>query len=306
MNYKYLLIFSPLILLFLLIIIHLIRRKIIIKKINKLTTEEKCNKLNTLIYPFGYLYDHCKNTFHTTLDAWQRDFGYGAIFDLAAPHFNMIFDSLPVYFDYDGKTWLIEFWKGQYGINIGAEVGIYKADRILNKDEYDNEFFQPVGNDELFPICMNLYCKDEILGCICKHHWWLTTFKMGRFAKPKDVNVEISLTFPDYDMLDAFIDSLAQNPLAPESIHGNGLNISFLFDSCSTCQCSFLNKLYIAFVQFKNHCLYKLFVWSTAPFTISMDQILYLYEYAPFIFRKLFSMHSKKLYKKGNRKNFRK
>ena len=42
-----------------------------------------------------------------------------------APRFQMVFDALPVYFDYQKKTWLIEFWKGQYGINTGAEIGIY-------------------------------------------------------------------------------------------------------------------------------------------------------------------------------------
>lgn len=302
MNYKLLILLIPPIILLSLIIIHVIRRSIIIQKINKLSTEEKCKRLNTLIYPFGYFYDHCKDTFHTTLDAWQRDFGYGQIFDKAAPHFNMIFDALPVYFDYDGRTWLIEFWKGQYGINIGAEVGIYKSDRILGKDEYDNEFFTPVSDKQLFPICMHLYHNDEVLGCICKHHWWLTTFKMGRIAKPKNVAMEVALTFPDYEMLDAFIDALAEHPLAPENIHGNGLNLSFLFDSCSTCHGNFFRKLYSSWVMLKNRFLCKLFTWATVPFTNSMDRILYLYEYAPFTLRKLINIHSKKFYKNSRRK----
>lgn len=51
----------------------------------------------------------------STEDAWQRKYGYEALYDALAPHFNMIFDYYPVYFDYQGKTWLIEFWKGLYG-----------------------------------------------------------------------------------------------------------------------------------------------------------------------------------------------
>ena len=285
-------------LLILLAVISFTRHYQIVGKIRCLTTKEKCRRLNELIHPFGYYYDHCQGTFHTTLDAWQREFGYGRLFDLAAPHFNMVFDSLPVYFDYDGRTWLIEFWKGQYGINIGAEVGIYKSDRILNKSEYAKEFFQAVEDHELFPICMNLYYGEEILACICKHHWWLTAFKMGRIANPKGLSLDVSLTFPDCEMLNAFIDALAQNPLGPENIRGNGLNISFLFDSCSSCKENFFRKLYSAWVQIKNFSFCCLFTWVTKPFTNSMDRILYLYEYAPFAFHKLISIHSKKLYQK--------
>lgn len=306
MNHKYYFIFVPLILIFLIIIIHLIRRKIIIKKIDSLSTEEKCRRLNSLIYPFGYYYDHYKNTFHSTLNAWQRNFGYGQIYDRMAPHFNMIFDCLPVYFDYDGRTWLIEFWKGQYGINIGAEIGIYKSDRLLNKDEYDTEIFQSITNDELFPLCMNISCQDEELVCICEHHWWLTAFKMGRFANPKNLSLDVCLTFPNFTMLNNFVDALSQHPLAPEAICGSGLNVSFLFDTCSTCDYCFFKRMYTSFVQWKNRCLCGLFAWITSPFTVSMDQILYLYEYAPFAFRKLFTIHSQKLYKKGCRKNRRK
>ena len=270
------------------------KRNSIITKLNKLTKEEKCKRINTLIQPFGYNYDHCQDSFHTNLDSWQRDFGYGMIYDKAAPHFNMIFDSMPIYFNYDGKTWLIEFWKGQYGINIGAEVGIYKSDHILEKYEYDTEIFQAVEDDELFPLSMKLYENDNLLCCAGKRHWWLTAFKMGKIAFPKDIFVEFTLTFPNCEILNAFIDALAKHPLAPEDIYGNGLNITFLFDGYNNRHDSFYNT----WVMFKNSCFCKLFTWITAPLQNSMDQILYIYEYAPFAFRKLINIHSKQQYKK--------
>lgn len=275
------------------IVLLMIKRKKCLEKIKNLSTEEKCRRLNKLIYPLGYFYDHCKDSFHTTIDAWQRDFGYSRIYDKLAPHFNMIFDALPVYFDYKGKTWLIEFWKGQYGINIGGEVGIYKADRLLEEHEYETENFRTISDKELIPICMNLYHKDTCLGCICRRHWWLTTFIMGEVAPPKDILLEVNLTFPDYEMLDAFIDALAKHPLSPEDIHGNGLNISFVFDK-------YVHKknLYLDWVLLKNRFFCRLFIGATAPFKNSMDRILYLYEYAPFTLRKLINIHSKKQYRK--------
>ena len=39
----------------------------------------------------------------------------------------MIIDCEPVRFYYGGKKWLIELWKGQYGMTTGCEIGVYTA-----------------------------------------------------------------------------------------------------------------------------------------------------------------------------------
>ena len=39
----------------------------------------------------------------------------------AYQYVGMVFETLPVYFDYAGKTWLIQIWKGQYGICTECE-----------------------------------------------------------------------------------------------------------------------------------------------------------------------------------------
>ena len=73
---------------------------------------------------------------------------------LMAPRFQMVFDSLPVYFNYRGRTWLIEFWKGQYGINAGGEIGIYHCDRLLSESEYRNAHFKAAGEEEMLPCTL--------------------------------------------------------------------------------------------------------------------------------------------------------
>jgi len=299
---KILFIYIPILLLLLIVLIHLIRSRIKIRKINSMTTDEKTFRLNSLISPFGYFYNPFRDSYHTTLDAWQKEFGYTKLYDTIAPHFNMIFDFIPIYFDYDRKTWLIEIWKGQYGINIGAEIGIYNTDRILDKKEYGTEIFKPVEDDQLFPLCLNLYYKDEKLSSICQAHWWLTAFKMGRFSNLKNICTEIHITFPTPAMLYAFTEALTNNPFAPKKIYEKGLAVEFSFDYCTTCKTNILRKALISYTQWKNHLFCQLFNWVTKPFSISMDQILYLYEYAPFVFRKLFTIHSIKQYKKSHRK----
>ena len=111
--------FFLLFILFFLIFFHFRKRKII-RKLCCMSDQEKCCMLNELTEPLGYCYDARQDIFTSTTDAWQKRFGYGAIYDKFAPLLNMVIDSQPVYFDYDGKTWLIEFWKGQYGINTGC------------------------------------------------------------------------------------------------------------------------------------------------------------------------------------------
>ena len=68
------------------------RRKKIIKKVCSMCMKEKCHLLDELIEPFGYSYVLSQDIFTSRIDAWQREFGYCALFDKAAFRFNMVFD----------------------------------------------------------------------------------------------------------------------------------------------------------------------------------------------------------------------
>ena len=162
------------------------RRRWAIKKVYSMCCREKCELLNDLIAPFGYLYIECQDIISSRNDAWQRDMGYTSLFDRMAAHFHMVFDALPVYFNYRGRTWLIEFWKGQYGINTGAEIGIYYADRILSEEELSTFLFQAVEDKDMLPLSFELtrYRSDDCLASVSKKTWWLTAFCMGRFSQP--------------------------------------------------------------------------------------------------------------------------
>ena len=87
--------------------------------------KKKLQEINHVLAPFGFAYDPSKDIFYSLENAWQKEFGYGKLYDDLAPLMNMAIDCEPIYFDYDGKKWLIEFWKGQYGITTGAEIGLY-------------------------------------------------------------------------------------------------------------------------------------------------------------------------------------
>lgn len=133
------------------------RKRNIIAKVKALTPQEKDTLLDTLADTIGYGYDSSQDVFVARRDAPQRIFGYTTLFDLSAPYFNMIFDYETIYFDYNKRTWLIEMWKGQYGINTGCELGIYYADKIVTPDEYDTSHFKSVSDKDMLFTTLELH-----------------------------------------------------------------------------------------------------------------------------------------------------
>ncbi|MEW5785407.1 MAG: DUF4474 domain-containing protein [Bacillota bacterium] len=81
--------------------------------------------LDGILAGLGYAYDADQVIFYSTLEAWQRSFGYCRLYDEAAPLLSMIIDCEPVHFEYRGRQWLIQFWKGQYALTTGCEIGVY-------------------------------------------------------------------------------------------------------------------------------------------------------------------------------------
>ena len=119
------------------------------RKIRRMCAAEKIQLLNELAEPFGFCYVPCEDVFTSREDAWQRKQGYEALYDRAAVGAGMVFDALPIYFDYAGETWLIEFWKGQYGINTGGEVGVYHAGKVVPERYYRIAHFEAVEDQDM-------------------------------------------------------------------------------------------------------------------------------------------------------------
>ena len=152
----------------------------------------------------GFAYNSEKDIFYSTKNAWQKNFGYTHMYDVLAPIFNMIIDTEPVKFYYNNKNWLITFWKGQYGIVTGAEVGIYSTnEQKVNK----KTVYLPVDNNEMLCIYLVLYKNGKVITKIISKHWWLAIFKLGMFSNPKELSVDINIIFPNQEMLQAFLKS---------------------------------------------------------------------------------------------------
>lgn len=278
-----------------------LRKKRACKKVCAMSFQEKCDTLETLISPFGYCYNASQDVFSTRVDAPQRAFGYTAAFDRYASRFGMVFDCAPVYFDHGGRTWLIELWKGQYGINLGCEVGIYKADSLVPSIRLGTTLFHSVDDREMLPMTVYLYRHDDRIAHLCKRHWWLTIFRMGDFCQPGELSMQACIAFPNVEMRDAFTNALAgQTNLSCKVC---GLHVWVLFAACTSCRLPFLRRLFCRFIQWKNRLACRLFLRVTKPFCSGMDRLLCLYYLLPPLFRCIFKdKKRRKCHRKCQRK----
>lgn len=281
----YLLIGIFLIICCVLLLLGLYHKKCIIRKLHKMDFNQKVCLLNELLMPFGFQYQAQQDIVTTTLDAWQRKFGYRSLFDKTAHHFAMVFDCEPIFFYHKGRTYRIELWKGQYGINIGGEIGIYYADGILTVDQFDTAHFQSVPDKELVLMKMSLYHKGQKLFETSKRHWWLTGFCVGKYCEPEDLTMRVSISFQDQEMFLRFLESLMHIGYRKYDFTICDHTVSLLFSYPHIRQTRCGHCLAARWSQWKNRvfcCLYRYF---TRHFSCTLDRILYLYFFLPFAFR---------------------
>lgn len=185
-----------------LIILFFLRKRKAIKKVKCRTDAEKVLNINNMLEPFGFEFDVNQDIIISKKNCWQKDLGYMDIYDSKAPFFNMVMDALPICFNYDDKEYRIEFWKGQYGITTGAEIGVYVRDNFSLPG-----VFRAVSDEDSIYLQFTLRKKCELFSR-CDKTWWLTGFDLGTFSRPRNLRMSICLCFPNSDMLECFIHAL--------------------------------------------------------------------------------------------------
>lgn len=265
------------------------RREKCKRNVMRMSEKEKAARLNELTVPFGFAYEPKQDLFVSQINAWQRKEGYEALYDNLASKFNMIIDSFPVYFDYRNRTWLIEFWKGQYGINTGAEVGVYHANRPIPKKQRRKVHYNAVSDEEMPLIGVCLKRREKHLFSLKGYHWWLAAFRMGLFTQPKDLTLYASLTFHSCEMAEAFAMGLTETELS-DKYRIRGRRVTVALDQ--TNDYKGMQKLHRAIVQGFN-CFYcGVYRIVTMPFTRTADRMLFLYEQLPWCFRRMLRLHA--------------
>ena len=133
----------------------------------------------------GFDYDVKSRVWTSSMNSWQKKFGYGALYDWLAPLGMMFFETIRIRFEHDGYEYLLQFWKGRYGITSGGEIGFYKR---VGDDL--SAVYMGVGEDELPLVSMKLYNYNKcFVDMSAREHWWLTGFKLFRSYKAENMTL---------------------------------------------------------------------------------------------------------------------
>ncbi len=191
----------------------------ILQKVAGIVDEDTDNvdqeDMRGILAMFGYLYDEEQDIYYTKHDAWQRYFGFNDIYDQAAPITNMNYMTLKIDFEYkdmntgEPLSWRLQWWKGQYGVLEGAELGVYT--RRVNAP--DGAFYKCAEDQNMLQMYMEYYetiddyNNDNMLFYREQTHWWLTGFKFG-ICNPKRIVVKAILIAHDKEMAEGIEEGL--------------------------------------------------------------------------------------------------
>ena len=206
------------------------------------------SKTAKTVFDVGFMYDPAQNIIYSRMDAWQRRFGYAYAYDFAAPAtISAVIDCEPFFFSYDGRDWMIELWKGQYGLETGAEIGVYvsghsedrgELDKVLGRRPHDKEhgrFYDCADDSERLTLSFTLKRNGAPLFKRGPEvHWWLTGFMWGVLSDPADLVMDVRIDFPNTGMSAAFVDALKMTGYT--NIDESGTSVGFTFNRPKTFQ----------------------------------------------------------------------
>lgn len=219
------------------------------KYLEKVATRKGCNEefvtsvnaLGTILYDnvskvlytkgdkgfLGFNYDAATDTYFSATNPWQENFGYCTIYDFASPIINLNFYTDRFYFTYGGKDWLIQIWKGQYGITTGAEIGVYCKDAGKS-----SMIYECAPDAECPAVEMRIYKKGEpLMHRKSENFFWLTGFKMNEFTSPYNLRMNASIKFKNKDMANAFVASAVDRGfVVGSSLKVDGATVSFAWE----------------------------------------------------------------------------
>lgn len=231
----------------------------------------------------GFSYDPSQDMFFSTMNAWQNEFGYCRLYDEACAPLGMIVDCEPVYFEYDGKEWLIEFWKGQYGMTTGCELGVYNTEgpEISIPGVFNGTFYHCVSYADQLHMSCALQKNGHTLFIREDRHWWLTGFKLGEFSEPHELSVVINITLKDEMMRSAFVQGLKSIGYADEEFEVDGKTVNLNYKKPHSPQP--LTRLPATdwLTQRKNEMLCREYQEITAPYVKMQDKFKAVYKKAP-------------------------
>ncbi|MDF2610659.1 MAG: hypothetical protein K0R92_2133 [Lachnospiraceae bacterium] len=256
------------------------------------TLLDRVNDLNEVLEPFGFVYSLENDIFYSAMYGWQRDYGYCQLYDEMTAPLCMIIDCEPIRFEYGGKKWMIEFWKGQYGMTTGCEVGVYTTTgpSLEIPGYFYGTFYKSASKEDFLPIAVTLRKKGNPLFSRKDLHWWLTGFVLGEFSHPSELIMDIQITFKDQRMRDAFVEELFNVGYKPKDISVQDTMVSLTYDKPYSNQPATRIPLTESLMQKYNQQNCEAYQSITKGLTNSLDKLDYLQKEYPRMYLQLLNL----------------
>lgn len=155
----------------------------------------------------GFNVDMDDLVLYTVISSWQRKFGFGLLYDALAFNPAFVYTTRRFHFDYAGKEWMLQIWKGNYSLTTnGGEVGLYNRAPGGNAAT----FYYAASDDEMLEMSMEiLHGEDSLLKRGPEKTWWITGFKFSKtIYRPQDLTMRFEITFEDAEMMNAFLEAV--------------------------------------------------------------------------------------------------
>jgi hypothetical protein len=247
------------------------------------SSSERLAELNRELKSFGFAYEPYQDVFISLMYPWQRELGYCRLYDEASTAMSMIIDCEPIRFEYGGRRWLIEFWKGQYGMTTGGEVGIYyTTGPDLNiPGIFNGTFYFCVHDEDCINMSFIFKKKGNILFTRSGYHWWLTGFKLGEFSKPSELSMDITLDLYNRKMANAFVEALKKAGYKSNEYIQEGPRVIVRFSKPHTKQPLTRSALAEFIMQRNNESFCESYQYLTEAYTDTLDKLEIVRKEAP-------------------------
>jgi hypothetical protein len=253
---------------------------------------ERLAELNQDLKPFGFAYDPYEDVFYSLLHPWQRELGYCRLYDEASAPLSMIIDCEPIPFRYNGRKWLIEFWKGQYGMTTGCEVGIYytTGPELIIPGVFNGTFYYCPKDEDCINMSFALRKNGNLLFTRSGYHWWLTGFKLGEFSKPSQLAMDIIMDLYDRQMANAFVGALKKAGYKEDEYKVQGRRVMVQFRKPHTTQPITRTAFTEFLMQRNNESLCNAYNQLTKDYTETLDKLEIVRNESPNMYNQILIM----------------
>ena len=168
-------------------------------------------------YYTGFSYNKKGKYFYSKVNCWQRKFGYNNLYDYGSRVVNCNILWIKSYFNAKNhsnkkKKWRIELWKGNYGVTMGGEIGLY-----YKKESSKVPHYEAVSNSDMMKMSYKLTYRTlkgktkKIIERKETRHWWLNGFKFGHAWSIRRLHLDVSVEFPNSNMAKLFCNNLSKS-----------------------------------------------------------------------------------------------